>query len=595
VQLFLVAVLASEGAPPDLGGALRDAATAFPQLDPGDVVSGRSRSGRVAWARLAHPQERAAPRVYAARAGDHEVLFDGFPLAPGGRFAAHDAAALAAHWDELPEALDGLFSVVRVDTERDVVECLLDAIGLAPVFAAGSPGGTQLLGNSVDALRRLLPAPAPDPLGVGSLVALGWPGGDRTLDAGVEVLRGGRVHILAPGRREERVHASPATVLDAARRRPPLPVERMRAATEAAARSGAPLTGALTAGRDTRVLLALARAAHADVAFYTSGTAESFDVQVAEAMARRWDLRHELVREAVPDDDADWIAMTTAFSRRTDGLSPIDAIADQLDHEGRHGPLALELWGAAGEIGRTIKWVSNGLAQSAPLIRGSYAVQRRMVQRTFRDPAGLLRPEAADGVRAWLDAFVDERRGEGWPAPSILSTFYAWARVRHWAARGVRRAAATADLFTPFASRAYLEHALSLTGGERWTEQPHRRLIATLAPEIDVDPYEIPWQPDRPDHAFALLAAEGARRISRRLRRAPAGPPTAPDLGAAWVEAGTALHTEVALSASSSPLWDVLDRAGYERLVGSPEARAAHGTSLARALSAVWWFHGPRQ
>jgi hypothetical protein len=217
-----------------------------------------------------------------------------------------------------------------------------------------------------------------------------------------------------------------------------------------------------------------------------------------------------------------------------------------------------------------------------------------MVQRTFRDPAGLLRPQAAAEVRSWLDAFVAERREEGWPAGAVLSTFYAWARVRHWAARGVRRAAATTDLYTPFAARAYIEHALGLTGGERWTEQPHRRLVG-MTPEIDVDPYEFAWQPDRPRQAFALIAIEGARRAAHRARaRRAAAAPGAPHVGPAWLEAGTGLHREVVLSSPGSPLWEIIDRRRYEELVsGSPAVRAPHGHAVGRALAALWWFHGP--
>ena len=591
MQLFAVALLRSNGAEPDLRAALTAAARPFPQLDPATLTVESSESGRVVCARMSHAPAVAAPRRYAARRAGALVLFDGFPIERYGRFAAHDAAALAERWDDLPGLLEGVFSAVRVDLHSDRVECLIDTMSLAPVFLHRSPQGL-LLANSVEALRQLAGLRAVDPLGLGSMLALGWPAGGRTLLADVEFLAGGGVHRLHPGGATFIAHATPATMIHAVSGGTPLPVDQLLETTRAAAASGAPLASGLTAGRDTRVLLALSRAAQADVAFYTSGSDEDTDVRIARQIAERFGLRHRVLDPSPPADLDEWAAATTTFVGRTDGLSPIDAISDHLDHDGVPDRLGLELWGAGGEIGRTVMWVVASLAAVTPGVRRSYEVQRRVLQRAAVDPAGLIAPEVMAAVRAWLDGFVASRREEGWTADAILTSAYAFGRVRHWAARGVRRAAATTDLYSPFACRAYAEHCFGLPAGARYVEQAHRRLIDAYAPEVDAVPYELPWRRQAPVLALPMLLRDGGRRLAARARRTPGGTP--PPLGPRWFEAGLALHRDVALSSPSSPLWDVVDRRRYEALLAAtPQERAPYAVGLDRVLTALWYLDGP--
>jgi hypothetical protein len=595
VQLFAVALRRGDGAAPDPRGALTAAAGAFPQLDPATLALDRSDSGRLACARISHAPDVAAPRRYAAARDGALVLFDGFPLERHGRFAAHDAAVLAEHWTELPGVLEGIFSAVRVDLRRDRVECLVDAVGLAPVFTYRTRD-LVLLANSVEALRHLAGLREPDVLGLASLVALGWPAGGRTLFAGVRFLAGGGPHRLDADGTTSAGLLTPATVLAGARDRPPLPAGQLLATVRAAGATGAPLASALTAGRDTRVLLALTRAARADVAFYTSGPPEDIDVQIARRLAERFALRHSVLLPRPPDSLDAWAAQTTSFVLRGDGLSPIESISDHLDHDGVPVRLGLELWGIAGEVGRTMRLVKASLAALTPLLRSSYEVQRRMAQRSVEDSSGLLGPDALGEVRGWLDDFVAARRAEGWRADAILQVLFTFGRLRHWSARGVRRAAATTDLYSPFACRAYVEHCFGLSAAARCVEQPHRRLIDAYAPEVDAERYEMPWGPRDPRLALPGVLRVGAGRLASRLRgRASGGPPPPPPpLGPRWFEAGLELHREVALSSPSSPLWDVVDRRRYEALLAAtPQERAAHADSLGRVLTAQWYLSGP--
>jgi hypothetical protein len=282
--------------------------------------------------------------------------------------------------------------------------------------------------------------------------------------------------------------------------------------------------------------------------------------------------------------------------RRNDGLASIESMNDHLDHEGPADRLSVEFWGAGGEIGRlSWGWYTQPLGGITPGLRRSWRWQRLILRRALTDGGGLLTRAATEPVEAYIDDSLAARRAEGWTPGPIFSLDYAFGRVRWWAARGVRRAAATTDLYGPFITRAYIEHALRLTAGERWTEQPHRQLISRLWPDADDVPYEVPWRPHAPRMALPLHVGETLWFAARdRLSREP--DPHGPAFGPIWFETGLPLHRELARSVPESPLWGFVDRARYLALLdGPPEARAPVSDVLARVLTLLWYFHGDEQ
>jgi hypothetical protein len=592
VQLFAVALARDGTAAPDLGPALLAAARATPQLDTASLTTQRSPSGRLSHARITHPLEQTPPRRYAAERDDALVLFDGFPIEQDGSFSAHDAAMLLERWDDLPGRLEGIFSAVRIDLVEDTVECLLDALGMARVFV--HPGGrTLLISNSVEAIRVQAGLDAPDPLGVSSLLSLGYVARGRTLLAGVETLLGGGRHRFSRRRTTFEPYLTPASVLHAAPPMEALP-RRLAATTQAAARSGAALRCGLTSGRDTRVLLALLIAAgvEREVDFYTSGSPVDLDVRIAQQLADHFHLQHRLLAPAVATGPS-WAEQTTSFLVRTDGIANIELISDWLDHEERVDRLALEFWGGGGEVGRTSKAVIASLLATTPLLRRSYVGRRRLLRRRLGDPAGTLRQETVNLARQHLDAFVEQRRVERWPADALLEAFYAFEFLPARPGVGVRRASASADLFSPFVSRGYLEHCFSVSPGERYLESPHHALIKNLAPQVDVVPYQVPWRPQQPRFAWPLVIDDAARRLGRRLRRrTPPRESEGTPFYVDWYEAGLEQHRDLALSTPTSPLWDFVDRGRYEALLAAtPQQRQPFIRSLCRVLSAFWYLH----
>jgi asparagine synthase (glutamine-hydrolysing) len=570
VQLFAVARAWPGLDEERVVAALCSAAAAFPELEERTLERGASADGRLAFAAVAHAPERASPRRYFAREGDRVALYDGLPL------PVHDAGELLERWDELD--LEGVFSALRLDLAGGTVETRLDVFGMAKVFRARR-GDAFVISNSVEAVRLLTGADALDPVGVASMLGMGWAAGGTTLLADIEVLEG----PLTPESVTPRRVAQTKTARDVA-----------EALTALARGTGAiePLTCGLTAGRDTRVLLALALAAGLDADYYTSGNEDDVDVVIARDLAETFGLRHRLI---TPRVSGDWAAATSAFSAQTDGLASFWIVADWVEHQGVEERVGLKLWGPGGEIGRAGNiGLSIPFGATTPGLRSSVEVQRRILHRKVVDFGGLFTHEATATARGHLDRFIADRLDEGWRPREVSEAYYGFERVRYWASAGVRRASVATDLWSPFVSRDFIEYCWSLTPQERTVEAPHWRLLTELDPRLRDHRFEYPWRAQRPRLASLMVGRDVARVAARRgLTRGGSGAPAATPFGLDWVEAGLSEFRELAAGLQGADVWRFVDRERLQALLSGPaEARAGAAEGLCRALTVLWWLHG---
>jgi hypothetical protein len=605
MQLFAVAYR-GEGTAADLEieSAVRDAAGAFPQLERRETLAGRSADGRLAFAASSHPARLAGQRRYAWRQDGAVTLFDGRPVDREGRFDAGDAAVLGDRWEEAPESLEGIFSVVRLDLEAVEVQCLTDPLGMAKVFLARDDSG-WLLSNSVGALRALGGFDSPDPLGVSALVSLGWPAG-QALVAGIQPLAGGCLHTLDAAGHAERRYLTAAGVAprnNACRIGSAEELaDRLMTTTAAAVDSMPNVSCPLTAGRDTRVLFALMLSLGMRAAdYYTSGVEGQIDVEIASLLAREAGVDHRVVTPDVPPGDSSrWMDATVRFARQTDGMATLYGISDHIDHGDGPVPLGLKVWGPGGEIARAgnigmlIPFVSQ-----VPGLRRSWEAQKRTLETKTSTRNGVVRREALEATRRYLRDFADRRHAEGWRSREVLEAYYAFERVPNWASTGVRRVSGATDLFSPFVSRDFYEYAFSLGSGERYVEAAHYRLLSVLSKTLRDLPFEKPWKPQRPHMAPAMavagIAAAAVDRFRERATRrvkTPSGLESW-DFGRAWLEAGIEQHRELCASVDGSPLWDYVDRKRLEAMLSlSSEARRPYAEGLCAVLTPFWYFHG---
>ncbi|GAA4915421.1 hypothetical protein EV188_11136 [Actinomycetospora succinea] len=590
--LFLALVASAPTSPDPVTRACTLAAHSYPQLAAARPTTAISRSGRTVVASVGHTEDQIAPRRSVARGDDVVVCLDGVPVSTRTGPRAWDAVDLLSHWYG-HEDLEGQFAAIRVDLETDEIACRNDPLGLGPLYCAPVEGGWAV-GNSVRAIRTLVRANDPDPLGVAGFLTLGWyVGGRTTVESVVATPRGHRCAYRAGGV-EEIADFSPAIALARARgaagdryATDRLRSELIELTRAALTQPGLPASCGITAGRDSRLLLALALAAGAHPRTLTIGDEGDTDVEIGRLLADAADLDHSRIPQVDPTEEsrAD-VEVAQSFVELTDGSSSLLQLHDVQRLPRVVDRVGIQAWGVGGEIARGGTGTLSALATCGPLVRRSTAVQDLLLQLKARDPANLLRREARQQIADYLSRFIRERLDEGWRPYEVSEAFYTFERVACWGSTGIRRSSPADDLFSPFTSRSFITHALSLHPSERYAELVHRRLLHATAPQLDRIPFDGPWRVRHRRLATAHATMRGAALAAGRVRRSGR---TEDDSSAPWSITWFVRHREklrpLVLDGPLS-LWSILDRSAIETALGEdrePTQEVAEG--LLRAIT----------
>ena len=595
MHAFAIALGLPEVTSERLAGALEGVGRQF-GLDAGTAWQAASPSGALQAAGL-HHGESALPRRYIHRSRGMITLFDGLPVDPGGRHPAYDAEQMAAGWEGWAAGLEGQFCAARVDLERDQVEFRLDTLGLVPVFIMRSAGGT-LASNSVQVIRELLSPTAADPLGVSTMLGLGWACDRHTLLADVSALRGGAAHTIGRDGIATAEFFGPDCIdrRAGARTGPDELADYMATMIESALRDVRPVHCAVTAGRDTRLLLAFMRSRALSGDFYTIGRPTDGDVRWAERLARDFRFAHRTVD---PDSGAelDWGEIAASFLAQTDGLSNLGQLVDFAEEIGSPERIGVKLSGVGAEIGRAGPGDTPISAANVPLLGGSLRLQTRLLSMKADGFRGLMTPTAEGLLDRSITDFAERRMQEGWHVNELAEQFFVFERVACHGATGPRRAAHADDFFSPFCSRRYAEYCLALSPQQRYVEVPYHQLLSRLSPELYEYPFERPLRPPLPWRAAPRAVGRLGRVFAGRYgarRRGVALDGGRPPFVFEWFEQQLEVIRELLGSAGDSPLWEFVARRPVEELLSAPPAeRYPQLEGLLRVVTVFWYFHGP--
>ncbi|MHB8531246.1 MAG: asparagine synthase-related protein [Solirubrobacteraceae bacterium] len=556
----------------------------------------RSEGGALAAAGLHHCLE-ASPRRYLHNDGEAVTLFDGLPVDPLGAHEAQDAAQLAGGWDSWVGELEGQFCAVRLDLREERAQVLTDTFGLLPVFVMHDRGGT-LLSNSVQAIRELLAPSRLDPLAVSTIVGFGWASARHTLLADVRVLEGGSVHDVRPGTVQTRTHFGPAQL--ASHAEPATSGAQMAAHLAGMIALGLrgiePLRLGLTAGRDSRLLLAFVRNRGLEADCYTIGRDTDEDVIWARRLAEHFGFEHRTVL-VEQDRELDWTAAAGRFLAQTDGLSTLGQLLDYADQPRESiARLGVKLWGIGSEIGRVGQTDTAISASALPLLGSSLRVQQKVLAMKADPYRSLMTSEAQALLDDSVAEFARARIEEGWSAREIAELFFIFERVACHGSAGPRRAATADDMFSPFASRCYTEFCLSRSAAERYVERPYVEMLASACPELYAFPFAVPLKPALPWLRVPRATRRLGAQLGRRLKREGASIALEngrPPFVFEWLEQHVALLDEL-FARSGSPLWELIDRRRARALLhATPQERSPYLEPLLRAATVVWYFDGP--
>ena len=258
------------------------------------------------------------------------------------------------------------------------------------------------------------------------------------------------------------------------------------------------LTLSLTAGRDSRILLACARDVMERTSLFTlvPEMADSVDAHLACRLSDRFELRHETlpVVPAEPGTLSEWLSSTG------------HAVSGNLwqGHRSLHrlDPARALLPGTAGEVGRAHTYRLGDPVEGV--------VSPRTLLKRLRLPAHDLYLEHAE---VWL-AGLPELSHE-----STLELAYVEQRLSCWAGPGHYGNQTSRFELAPFASRPLFRAMLALPLAYRHREQLTTDILRRAWPEL----LELPFNRFTGLRRTARAAASRARRLARAAVPAPRG------------------------------------------------------------------------
>ena len=557
----------------------------YPHLESDTLWEWHSTCGTALAASVHTADKLAAPRHYVTQSDNQVVFYSGLPVNPCGDFPAHQADALAAHWNRLDESLEGMYSITRITDDPLKFEMQTDILGFEKVFYFHQ-GDLWLVSNSVQLIERINRPSALDPLGASMFLAMGWVGGDRTLRTDIRTIPGGQRWTWREGDREPQQDAYyPASKLALQPRRAldspfikQLANDLMQPLSSLQ-QSFDTITCALTGGRDSRLIAALLTGAGVPAHYYTYGDPSGGDATIARQVSQALDLPYEVLDTNESAVMAGWDTAVRQIVQRADGMYPLQLIAGTVTFSDRElDHLNIRMWGAGGEIARAYYLKKPELFFAKPGVEG---IQNLLVSRV-NNYAGLIRQEGIALVRDYIHQFVNQYAAVGFAPIDIPDAFYTYERVGRRAGNNMHTSIPFHDSFSPFCTRPFIEAAFTTTALQRCTEPLHYELTRFLSPELHKLPYlKESWRSQQAVlnllKAYAKSKSDTIRKRLDRLkgrskRDAAISNPMITNtmfdrLG--WLEAKREEIREISLSQKDSLIWELVDRSMFERITSS--------------------------
>ncbi len=483
-------------------------------------------------------------RSFVAETDKTAVFFDGVPVLAPSASKPHasdvgptvSADMLLRHRDSIPQHREGECVVTVVDKARRAVTLFTDPFGLRPCFLTRHEGAV-LISNSVRALVLCRGHQEPDPEGVAGFLSLGWLDPPLTLQRGIERLAPGHAYAFdgVTGTLSVRSYFDLASLRherDTLRQQSPAAriqhlVAVLKAWFDPLMDSYAESILSLTGGKDSRVLLGLAKAGGTTIQCMTRGAIDHEDVRLASALTARHGMPHEVRGEPgwpMPEDP--WEAITP-FVTHTDGQANL-MLLTSFHGRGRFRSIPLVFSGNGGEVARgyfsrpLFGWLHrSGMLEAREALS---QFQRRTVP---VDPAAF-----AASQRRCLDRHLRLIREAGFEDNDAGDLFYLRSRIGGWMANNRLILRSFQDVVSPLCARAFVGEALARSYLQRCQESLHHDLLRALDPDLLETPFTKPFPSQNAAVAMAQDALgwmeRGAGRAWRRLWGRAAGRSSGP-------------------------------------------------------------------
>ncbi|MGI9205091.1 MAG: hypothetical protein ACR2Q3_13835 [Woeseiaceae bacterium] len=487
MNLFFLGCGLKQGQSGLVGRALKSTAQTYSSLHGGQFYSWQSQCQSTMVA-CQHPSpEWLGTRSYIDENDDAIVVYDGLPVDPSDRFAAHIASELQRNWDDAAHALDGYFCGIRILKRNLQTELQLDNFGAHPVYY-WSEGDTWLISNSVGLLDKLSGANELDSAGVSRYLSMGWVAGNRTLRKGVRTFPAGERWIWKRGKPdpEYRQTASIESITGQVKSTPGRAdfaqlSEEMARPLRAIGRNFDNVLCPLTGGRDSRVLAALLVHNKLAARYYTYGNKIGVDGEIAGEIAEALEVHHENLVTDSTDLLANWDDEAEKFVLQGDGMCPLHTImSNDTAHRVATKPLPVRISGAGGGVLKAHTFNPYQEFRGMTVVD----VQNNLSSWNVSNAGGLIRPEAVANARALLDRTVERYADQGVEISDLNDTFFLYEEEGRRVGQVMRPTTFLRDTYSPYCSRSVATAAFTVNARLRRTLPFHYGLLEALAPDL---------------------------------------------------------------------------------------------------------------
>jgi hypothetical protein len=477
-------------------GALRKMPSIFPQLDPKTLWSGSSADNQIFLAAMQMPNNIVQPRKYLHSHGPVAVTYSGLPINIHDTFRAHRADDLNSHWHELPEGVEGQFVFIRCDLNACNAEIITDSFGIEPVFFLRYQKA-WIVSNSVWLiLQSLKLRPELDPLGISLLLAFGRHCRNRTLMSDIELIPPASVWKWASGISDPRqIEHYPGRVLAQltnSRKKYDARAlaEQMTHPLRLLARHFGPPEIQITGGIDSRLVVALSMHDRLPVRYSTFRHVSAVDNHIACRIADRFALDHQSVSLQPQEVFDTWERAWWYLLRQNDGFVGFLGIpfpdSAKLMEPSRE--LGIRVWGSGGGIAKSYN--PDLFKSPRPDAKDAYdALKKGYVK--FDGPE-LMSQGCLELVEDYLNCFVKNCLNKDIQPASIPDFFFLYSYLGRWGGLIARMALPVCHLYSPFATKVFVETAMSLPTELRTKNHLHYNLIKFCEPRLHSIEYDKP-------------------------------------------------------------------------------------------------------
>lgn len=362
-------------------------------------------------------------------------------------------------------ALDGSFAGLVFNPKEQSFDAFTDLVGMRSLRWAASNGVVAVASHDLLLVAAGLVDGSMDSSSVASTVACDWSLGGHSLLRQVNVC--GAHHVLSYRHGSlQQTSSVPLSVSDRVsardvqgRRRIVASIANdMEEATAHFAASQRAIRFSLTAGEDSRALLALlVQARGAELTAQTIGAADSRDVVVARRLAELTGVRHSIT-PVRPPDPSSFSAMTRLMSLCMNGMTNAKRALAPLP---RWDPEKLAL--AGGEGGEIYTGFYYGAARGLHRTHiSSQQLAERLIERRFKRLAALpfIDSQLVARIRERLETSLERLASVSRQPFDLLDLFYLYERYALWGAYGTR--ITWSPRWTPYNNIAAIRQAYRL-------------------------------------------------------------------------------------------------------------------------------------